>query len=88
MNGFIVAFIHLQWETASSIMLRTQLEQLSSQKRPIEVYYGAFKSSIEQKLNHWDIKYTVAPSKHSIKKSHKLMSVVKGYPNQVLYRQK
>lgn len=86
-NGLIVAYIHIQWETVSSIMLRIQLEQLRDQKRPIDVYYGAFERSMQEKLNHWDIKYTAVPTKHSIKNSHKLMSVVKGYPNQVLYRQ-
>jgi hypothetical protein len=86
-NGFVVACIHMKWETDSSIILRTQLEQLRDQKRPIQVYYGAFKCSVEHKLNYWDIKYTAVPSKHSIKKGHKLMSVVKGYPNTVLYCQ-
>lgn len=86
-NGLIVAFIHMKWETDSSIILRTQLEQLRDAKRPIEVYYGKFERSMQEKLSHWDIKYTAAPTKHSIKDSHKLMSVVKGYPNQVLYRQ-
>lgn len=86
-NGFVVAFIHMKWETDSSVMLRTQLEQLRDAKRPIQVYYGAFKCSVEQKLNYWDIKYTAVPTKHSIKNSHKLVSVVKGYPNTVLYCQ-
>lgn len=86
-NSLIVGFIHIQWETVSTITLRTQLEQLRDQKRPIEVFYGAFDRSIPEKLKHWDIKYTSVPTKHSIKKSHKLMSVVKGYPNTVLYRQ-
>lgn len=87
MNGLIVAFIHMKWETDSSMILRTQLEQLRDAKRPIEVDYGKFKRSMEEKLNYWNIKYTATSLKHSPLKTHKLMSVVKGYPNAVLYYQ-
>lgn len=86
-NGLIVACVHMQWETASSVVLRTQLENLSMQQQPIEVDYGKFKGSIEPKLNYWHIKFTPAKLKHA-KDAHKLMSVVKGYPNTVLYRMK
>lgn len=87
-NGLIVAYVHMKWETDSTITLRTQLETLSEQHRPIEIDYGKFKRSMEEKLNRWHIVYTTAKLKHSPDKPHKLMSVVKGYPNQVLYLQK
>jgi|GEM_PF-878224 len=87
-NGLIVACIHIHWETVSSITLRTQLEQISTAQQPIEVDYGKFKRSIEEKLNHRNIKFTAVSLKDSSIPSQQLMSVVKGYPNQVLYRQR
>lgn len=87
-NGFIVAVVHIQWETVSSVSLRTQLEHIRDGKRPIEVDYGWFKRSMEGKLNHWGIKYTPGSLKASDTGVHMLTSVVEGYPNQVLYRPK
>jgi hypothetical protein len=85
-NGFIVAFIHMKWETVSSITLRTQLQQLAKEQQPIDVDYGKFKQSMEEKLNHWNIKFTPISLKHLHDNSCKLTSVVEGYPNQVWYR--
>lgn len=85
-NGLIVAYVHMQWETTSSVTLRTQLEQIGKKQQPIEVDYGKFKRSMEEKLNYWDIKFTAVSLKEERATSHKLMSVVKGYPNQVWYR--
>ena len=87
-NGLIVAFIHMRWETVSSSKLRMQLEQIRSEKRPIEVDYGWFKRSVEEKLNYWDIKYTAGSLQRSDTANRKLTSVVEGYPNEVLYRSK
>lgn len=84
-NSLIVGYVHMQWETSSSIILRTQLENLSKQAHPIEIDYGKFKGSMEPKLNHWGIRFIPVSLKNA-KDVHKLMSVVKGYPNQVLYR--
>lgn len=85
-NGLIVAFVHMQWETASSVTLRMQLRRLRDVKRPIEVDYGVFKRSMEEKLSYWNIGFTPMSLKLLHEKSHKLTSVVKGYPNQVWYR--
>lgn len=87
-NGFIVAFVHIRWETVSSVKLRAQLKQIRNDKRPIEVDYGWFKRSMEGKLNNWDIKYTPGALKATDKGTYTLTSVVEGYPNQVLYRPK
>ena len=87
-NGLIVAFIHMRWETVSSAKLKMQLEQIRNEKRPIEVDYGWFKRSMEEKLNYWGIKYTVGSLQISDTANRKLISVVEGYPNQVLYRPK
>ena len=80
---------HLSWETRSSITLREQLTEISSKKKPIEVFYGMFKKSVEEKLARWDIEYTTVPPREIIQGEHKqLTSVVEGYPNMVLYREK
>lgn len=87
-NGLIVAFVHMRWETLSSVKLRMQLKHLSNQKRPIEVDYGWFKRSMEGKLTHWNIKFTPSPLKSTDTGIRAITSVVEGYPNQVLYRLK
>ncbi len=84
-NGLIVAVIHMRWETASSIRLRSELKQIRDARRPIEIDYGWFKRATEEKLDHWNIKYT--PSTLATDTSaRKLTSVVEGYPNQILYK--
>lgn len=87
-NGGIVMVSHLSWETKSSIKLRQQLTEIRDKNVPIEVFYGAFKKSVEEKLAKWDIEFTVAPPRDIIQNEHKqLTSVVEGYPNMVLYRE-
>jgi len=87
-NATIVLVSHLSWETRSSIKLRQQLTEISKQKVAIEVFYGAFKKSVEEKLTKWNIEFNTAPPREIIQNEHKqLTSVVEGYPNMVLYRE-
>ena len=86
-NGSIVLISHMEWETRSSIKLREQLSEISEKKIPIEIYYGWFKKSMEEKLDYRQIKYKEMSYEQMMEKEHKeLISVVKGYPNVVLYR--
>ncbi|RZA00416.1 MAG: hypothetical protein EOP47_14020 [Sphingobacteriaceae bacterium] len=87
-NGLIVAVTHMRWETTSSANLRSELQHIQETKQPIQIDYGWFNRSMEEKLKHWDIKYTTGPLSLADTAVHKLTSVVKGYPNQVLYRVK
>ncbi|WP_091150696.1 hypothetical protein [Mucilaginibacter pineti] len=86
-NGIIVAAVHIRWETVSSINLRNELQKIHDTKRPIDVDYGWFKRATEEKLNRWNIKYTPT-SLGTDTTASKLTSVVKGYPNQILYKLK
>jgi len=87
LNGLIVAVVHMQWETNASISLRRDLQQLQKDNKPIEIRYGSFKRSIEEKLMYWDIRFKPVKLKRKDPTVHKLPSVVEGYPNQVIYRQ-
>ena len=88
-NGSVVLFSHMGWETRSSIKLRKQLTELREKDKPIEIYYGWFIKSIEEKLAHWQIEYETISRKEIQKGEHKkLTSVVEGYPNMVLFREK
>lgn len=87
LNGLIVATVHMRWETNASISLRRDLQQLQNDNRPIEIRYGSFKRSIEEKLKYWDIRFKPVKLKRKDPTVHKLPSVVEGYPNQVIYRQ-
>jgi hypothetical protein len=87
-NGFIVAFIHVRWETTSSVNLKTELQNIQNKKLPVEVDYGWFKRSMEEKLTRLHIKYTPVTLKATDTGVQKLTSVTEGYPNQVLYRLK
>jgi len=87
-NGFIVLYFHMDWETCSSIILRRQLTELQKENKPIEIYYGFFRKSMEEKLDHWHIKYEAVPPREIMEGDYKkLTSVVEGYPNMVLYRE-
>lgn len=87
-NGGIVLFFHMNWETRSSIELRKQLSELSEKKVPVEIFYGWFKKSMEMKLSYWQIEYrSLSKKPHNVEAYKKLPSVVEGYPNMVLYRE-
>lgn len=89
-NGCIVLLYHMDWETRSSITLRKQLTELQEKGVTIQVAWGAFQKSMEEKLDHWHIKYEAA-SMRDLRQSEdakQLTSVVEGYPNMVLYKEK
>lgn len=87
-NGSIVAFSHMDWETRSSKELRKKLAELQKKNMPIEIHYGWFKKSMDEKLDKWYIKYTTLPGKTMKEGNYKeLPSVVEGYPNMVIYRE-
>lgn len=88
-NGGIVFAEHMGWETRSSMNLHKQLTELQERRKPIEISYGWFKKSMEEKLNKRQIEYA-SISEEKIKKGiyKKMTSVVEGYPNMVLYREK
>ncbi len=90
LNGSIVLFSHMYWETNSSITLRKQLTELRDENKTIEIFYGAFKKSMEEKLDRWHIEFgVVASPRIMMEGEHKnLTSVVEGYPNMVMYREK
>lgn len=79
----------MSWETRSSINLRKQLLDLQERRKTIEVSYGWFNKSVEEKLNKRKIIFT-AVTEDEIKKGvyNQLTSVVNGYPNMVLYKEK
>ncbi|MEO3407107.1 hypothetical protein AAFN85_24535 [Mucilaginibacter sp. CAU 1740] len=84
-NGFIVAVVHLKWETTSSINLRNELQNIHDTQRSIAIDYGYFKRATEEKLDRWNIQYEpILLEKDTTAK--KLTSVVNGYPNQILYK--
>ncbi len=89
LNGSIVLISHMSWETRSSLTLRKQLSELQKEDKTVEIFYGWFKKSMEEKLNHWQIEYE-AVSRQEITEGEykKLTSVVEGYPNMVLYKEK
>jgi hypothetical protein len=87
-NGGIVLLSHMGWETRSSIELRKQLTEISNNKVPIEINYGVFVKSMEEKLDYWNIEYKKTDRKEIRNRQHKkLTSVVEGYPNMVLYKE-
>lgn len=89
LNGGIVLISHMSWETRSSLKLRKQLTELQEENKSIEVFYGWFKKSMEEKLNHWQIEYEAVSRREIMEGEHmQLTSVVDGYPNMVLYREK
>jgi len=89
LNGLIVAFVHMDWETRSSIHLFKQLSELKQKNRTIEINYGWFEKSMQEKLLTWGIKYTQISMETILKDKHQeLTSVVEGYPNKVLFRVK
>lgn len=89
LNGLIVAFVHMDWETRSSIHLFKQLSELKQNKTEIEINYGWFEKSMQEKLSAWGIKYTQIPMDTILKdKHHELTSVVEGYPGAVLFRER
>lgn len=87
-NGLIVLTMHMRWETRSSVELRKQLTDLKDEKIPIDIYYGWFEKSIEERLKTWKIDFSPEKSKRRIEKAEHMVlpSVVEGYPNKVLYR--
>ena len=89
LNGIIVLFVHMAWETRSSIHLFKQLAELKQNKTEIEINYGWFEKSMQEKLSAWDIKFTQIPIDSILKGKHQeLKSVVEGYPGAVLFRAK
>lgn len=89
-NGNIVLYFHMDWEIESSKDLRRQLNELQKKDIPIEVAWGMFAKSVEEKLDYWHISYEAVPYRDlAASDDHKqLPSVVEGYPNMVLYREK
>ncbi|MFC0878610.1 hypothetical protein ACE01N_18590 [Saccharicrinis sp. FJH2] len=88
-NGIIVMWVHMGWETRSSVTLRKQLTELKTNNTSIEINYGWFGKAIEERLDFWQINYESIPRKEIKNSTHKKMvSVVNGYPNVVLYRDK
>jgi len=88
-NGVIVLFFHMDWETRSSITLRKQLSELQKKDATIEIAYGWFTKATEEKLDRWNIQYESVPYRELANEDHfKLTSVVQGYPNMVLFREK
>jgi hypothetical protein len=88
-NGLIVLIVHMGWETRSSISLRKELSDIRSNGKQIEIDYGWFKKSMEEKLNRNGIKYKAVIGEEIRKGEYKtLASVVDGYPNAVIYRVK
>jgi hypothetical protein len=88
-NGSIVLFMHMKWETEASICLRNQLAELQQKNKPIEVAFEAFGKSGEEKLKKWGIDFTSIPKDTLVKKPYnELKSVVEKYPMPILYREK
>lgn len=88
-NGFIVLIIHMGWEVRSSISLRKELSDIRLNHKMIEIDYGWFKKSMEEKLKTNGIKYKAIDGKEIKKSDYKtITSVVDGYPNAVIYRGK
>ncbi len=89
LNGCIVLFCHMGWETRSSIRLRKQLTEMKERNIPVEIFYGWFTKSMQEKMAHWQIEYETIPIQEIMEGEHmELTSVVEGYPNMVLYREK
>lgn len=87
-NSSIVLISHLGWETRSSIELRKQLTEISNNRVPIQIDYGWFVKSMEEKLDYWGIEYKKVDRNEIVNGPHKrLTSVVEGYPNMVLYKE-
>ncbi len=88
-NGSFVLGYHMYWETNSSITLRKQLNRLQTKDASIEVAWGMFAKSVQEKLDRWNIEYEAVPYRDMVNEEHlELTSVVEGYPNMVLYREK
>jgi hypothetical protein len=87
LNGLIVLYEHMEWETRSSVHLYKQLSELKQKGKTIEVYFGYFEESGKEKLSKWDIKYTQIPMVEFRKMDEitkgefqQLTSMVEGYP--------
>jgi hypothetical protein len=88
-NGLVVLLVHMNWETRSSMRLFQQLSELKQKKKIIEINYGWFEKSMQQKFSVWDIKNVQIPMDIILKSNHReLISVVEGYPGAVLFREK
>jgi hypothetical protein len=96
-NGLIVLYEHMEWETSNSIHLYKQLSELKKKDKTLEVYFGYFEKSGKEKLSKWGIKYNqVQPDQffqrdenNKIREFEKLTSMVEGYPLflQILFRE-
>jgi hypothetical protein len=96
-NGIIVLYEHMEWETRNSIHLYKQLSELKKKDKAIEVYFGYFEKSGKEKLSKWGIKYTQIQGDEFFRQDgnnkgrefQKLTSMVEGYPLflQILYRE-
>jgi hypothetical protein len=87
LNGIIVLYVHLNWETKASIHLRKQLTELKQNNKTIEVSFNYFKRATEERLLNWGIKY-IEVSDQEIRqgKYQELTSVVEGYPGAIQFR--
>jgi hypothetical protein len=84
-NAGIVAGVHLAWETQASGKLRQQLTGLRAAGQPIDINFGKFVRSGEERLKTWDVPYQDKTSKE-LPRGIELMSVVEGYPGAVRYK--
>ena len=88
LNGLIVLFVHMEWETRSTIHLYKQLSELKQKEKPVEINYGYFEKATEEKLRKWGIKYTLVPRDKILKENYQeLTSVVEGYPDAILFHE-
>ncbi len=86
-NGSIVLYEHMDWETRSSKQLRAQLHEIQESGEPIDIFSGYFRKSLEEKLGVYSIQYQEV-TRQTVKEGTftRLVSVVEGYPNMVMYR--
>ncbi|MFB6319610.1 hypothetical protein ACE1EF_13545 [Saccharicrinis sp. FJH54] len=87
-NGIIVLGVHMGWETRSTLTLKQQLTEIKTNNSAIEIDYGWFGKAIEERLELWQINYTPVNGNMIRKEDFKKMiSVVEGYPNMIIYRE-
>lgn len=85
-NGGVVAVVHMEWESRSSLNLHQELHSIQAAKKAIEIDYGYFRRSMEEKLQYRGIPFMSASLHAGDPGVFPLTSVVEGYPNQVYYR--
>lgn len=84
-NAAIVAAVRLHWETAASLTLRRQLEQLHASGQVYEFNTGYFGNSADERLTEAGVRFRDL-GRTRLPHSRELMSVVEGYPDPIRYR--